>query len=164
MAHWFAVRTSVRWEMRACSELSQRGIETWLPLCHVRHKWSDRTKIVDQPIFPGYLFSRFDLGDRIRVLETPGVKQILGVGPSPVAISQSEIDNLKTLVDAKPLLVPWPYLRAGQRMRIDRGPLAGVEGFVLRAEQGALSIVVSVDLLQRSVATQIDRDCVGSVD
>ena len=151
--------------MRACFELSQRGIETWLPLCHVRHKWSDRgTKIVDQPIFPGYLFSRFDLGDRIRVLETPGVKQILGVGPSPVAISQSEIDNLKTLVDAKPLLVPWPYLRAGQRVRIDRGPLAGVEGFVLRAEQGALSIVVSVDLLQRSVATQIDRDCVGSVD
>ncbi len=164
MAHWFAVRTSVRWEMRACSELSQRGIETWLPLSHVRHKWSDRTKIVDQPLFPGYLFSRFDLGDRIRVLETPGVKQILGVGPSPVAISQSEIDNLKTLVDAKPLLVPWPYLRAGQRVRIDRGPLAGVEGFVLRAEQGALSIVVSVDLLQRSVATQIDRDCVGSVD
>ncbi len=150
--------------MRACSELSQRGIETWVPLCHVRHKWSDRIKIIDQPIFPGYLFSRFLLRDRIRVLEAPGVKQILGIGATPVSISQSEIDNLKTLVNAKPLLVAWPYLRAGQRVRIDRGPLAGVEGFVMRAEQGELRIVVSVDLLQRSVAAQIDRDCVGSVE
>ena len=164
MPRWFAIRTSPRWELRACSELSLRGIETWVPLCHVRHKWSDRTKIIDQPIFPGYLFSRFHLRDRVRVLAAPGVKQILGIGATPAPISQSEIDNLKTLVNAKPLLIPWPYLCAGQRVRIDRGPLAGVEGFVLRAEQEALRIVVSVDLLQRSVAAEIDRNCIGSVE
>ena len=164
MPSWFAIRTSPRWEQRASSELSQRGLETYLPLCRVKRRWSDRTKIVDEPLFTGYLFGRFRLTDRIRVLEAPGVKQILGIGPHPAPIGESEIDNLRTLVDAKPVLVPWPYLREGQRVRIDHGPLSGVEGFVVRAGQGALRIVVSVDLLQRSVAAEIDRDCVGSVE
>ena len=164
MPRWFAVRTAPRWELRASSELSQRAFEIWLPLCHVKHKWTDRTKVVDVPLFPGYLFSRFHLRDRVRVLQAPGVKQILGIGVTPAPISQSEIDNLRTLVDAKPVLVPWPYLHTGQHVRIDRGPLTGVEGFVARAEEGALRIVVSVNLLQRSVATHIDRDWVGSVD
>ena len=150
--------------MRASSELSRRGIETWLPLCHVKHRWSDRTKIVDQPLFPGYLFSRFLMADRVRVLQSPGVKQIVGIGVTPAPISASEINNLRTLVDARPVLVPWPYLCAGQKVRVDRGPLAGVYGFVVRAEEGSLRIVVSVDLLQRSVAAEIDRDCVGSVE
>jgi len=150
--------------MRASTELSQRGLETWLPLCHVKHRWSDRTKIVDQPLFPGYLFSRFLMADRVRVLQSPGVKQIVGIGVTPAPISASEINNLRTLVDARPVLVPWPYLCAGQKVRVDRGPLAGVYGFVVRAEEGSLRIVVSVDLLQRSVAAEIDRDCVGSVE
>ena len=164
MPPWFAIRTSPRWEVRASSELSQRGLETYLPLCRVKRRWSDRTKIIDQPLFPGYLFGRFQMADRILVLQAPGVKQILGTGNTPTPISQAEIDNLKALVAANTLIVPWPYLRAGQRVHIDRGPLAGVEGFVVRAEQGALRIVVSVDLLQRSVATEIDRDSIGSAE
>ena len=163
MPHWFAIRTSPRWELRASAELFQRGFEIYVPLCHVKRKWSDRTKVVDVPLFPGYLFSRFVMRDRVRVLQATGVKQILGIGETPAPISQSEIDNLRTLVDARPVLVPWPYLQAGQRVRVDRGPLAGVHGFVVRAEEGSLRIVVSVDLLQRSVAAEIDRDCIGSV-
>ena len=163
MPHWFAIRTSPRWEQRASNELSQRGFETYVPLSHVKHKWSDRTKVVAVPLFPGYLFSRFLLHDRIRVLQSPGVKQVVGIGDTPAPISQSEIENLKTLVNASPVLVPWPYLQAGERVRVDRGPLAGVQGYVVRAEEGSLRIVVSVDLLQRSVATEIDRDCIGSV-
>ena len=161
MPRWFAIRTAPRWEVRASSELSQRGLETYLPLCRVKRRWSDRTKIIDQPLFPGYLFGRFQTADRILVLQAPGVKQILGTGNTPTPISQAEIDNLKALVAANTLIVPWPYLRAGQRVHID---LAGVEGFVVRAEQGALRIVVSVDLLQRSVATEIDRDSIGSAE
>ena len=164
MPRWFAIRTSPRWELRANSELSLRGLETYLPLCHLKHKWSDRIKIIDRPLFPGYLFGRFRLNDRVRVLQAPGVKQIIGIGNTPAPIADSEIHNLRTLISAKSLLVPWPYLRAGQRIRIDRGPLAGVEGFVVRAEEGALRIVISVDLLQRSVAAEIDRDSIGSVD
>ena len=163
MTRWFAVRTSPRWEVRVSSELSLRGFETYLPLSHEKHKWSDRTKVIDVPLFPGYLFTRFVMEDRLRILQAPGVKQIVGIGETPAPISESEIDNLRTLVDASPVLVPWPYLQAGQRVRVDRGPLAGVQGFVVRAEQGSLRIVVSVDLLQRSVAAEIDRDCIGSV-
>ena len=164
MPGWFAIRTSPRWEFRASSELALRGLETYLPLRHVKRNWSDRVKIIDQPLFPGYLFGRFHLADRVRVLQAPGVKQIVGVGNTPAPISDSELENLRTLVSANTLLVPWPYLGAGQRIRIDHGPLAGVEGFVVRADQGALRIVVSVDLLQRSVATEIDRSSIGSAE
>src|SRR5664279_4812665 len=110
MQPWFAVRTSPRWEVRANSELLLRGFETYLPLYKSKHKWSDRTKFVEQPLFPGYLFGRFQLADRIRVLQAPGVKQILGIGETPQPISDSEVNNLKLLVTAKTLIVPWPYL------------------------------------------------------
>src|SRR6476646_1488639 len=163
MPRWFAIRTSPRWEALASTELTQRGLETYLPVCRVKRRWSDRTKIMDQPLFPGYLFGRFHLNDRVRVLQAPGVKQILGIGNTPAPISAAELDNLRKLVAANPVMVPWPYLQAGQRIRIDRGPLAGVKGFVVRAEEESLRIVVSVDLLQRSVATEIDRDCIGAV-
>lgn len=164
MTRWYAIRTTARWELLASNELSRRGIESYLPISRVKRRWSDRIKIIDQPLFPGYLFGRFRLAERIRVLEVPGVRQIVGIGNTPAPILASELENLRTLVAAQPLLVPWPYLTAGQRVRISRGPLAGVQGFVVRAEEGALRIVVSVDLLQRSVAAQIDRDCIGAAE
>lgn len=164
MPRWFAIRTSPRSELRTSSDLSLRGLENYLPTRLVKRKWSDRIKIVEEPLFPGYLFGRFHLDDRVYVLQALGVRQIVGIGNTPVAIGDSEIDNLRTLVSAKTLLVPWPYLHTGQRVRIDHGPLAGVEGFVVRADEGALRIVVSVDLLQRSIATEIDRDSIGSAE
>ena len=162
MPRWFAIRVSPRWELHSSSELSLRGLDTYLPLRRFKRQWSDRIKVVEQPLFPGYLFGRFCLEDRIRVLQAPGVKQIVGIGKVPTAISDSEIENLKALVSSGSLLVPWPYLCAGQRIRIDRGPLAGVEGFVVRAEHGEPRIVVSVNLLQRSVGAEIDRECIGA--
>lgn len=162
--HWFAIRTSLRWEFRASSELSCRGVETYLPRSRARHQWSDRSKIVDQPLFPGYLFSRFQIADRVRILQVPGVKQIVGVGNTPQPISVLQLDDLKALIATNTGLVPWPYLSSGQRIKIDRGPLAGVNGFVVSAEEGALRIVVSLDLLQRSVAAVIDRDSIGAVE
>ncbi len=162
--HWFAVRTTARWEARASSDLSLRDFEVYLPLRGVRRNWSDRIKIIHEPLFPGYLFCRFHLDDRFRVLQCAGVKQIVSIGSIPTPISDGEIENIRNLVAANPVIVPWPYLPAGQRIRIDRGPLAGVEGFVVRAEEGALRIVVSVDLLQRSVAAEIDRTSIGSID
>jgi len=132
-----------------------------LPLCRFKRQWSDRIKVIEQPLFPGYLFGRFCLEDRVRVLQAPGVKQIIGIGNTPVPISDGEIENLKALISSGSLLAPWPYLYAGQRVRIARGPLAGIEGFVIRAEQGEPRIVVSVNLLQRSVAAEISRECIG---
>ncbi len=161
---WFAVRTSARWELKASSELSLRGVEIYLPLCRSKRNWSDRIKVIDQPVFPGYLFARFQPHERIRILEAPGVKQVVAIGSMPAPLADSEIENLKLLVAANTLLMPWPYLHAGQRVRIERGPLAGVEGFVVRAAQESLRIVVSVDLLQRAVATEIDRDCLAPLE
>ena len=162
--HWFAIRTSLRWEFRASSELANRGVETYLPRSSSRHQWSDRSKKIDHPLFPGYLFSRFQIADRVRILQVPGVKQIVGVGNTPQPISAHQLDNLKALVAANSGLAPWPYLNSGQRIQIDRGPLTGVKGFVVCAEEGALRIVVSLDLLQRSVAAVIDRDSIGAVE
>ena len=162
--HWFAIRTSLRWEFRASSELSSRGVETYLPRSSARHQWSDRSKIVDEPLFPGYLFSRFPIADRVRILQVPGVKQIVGIGSTPQPISVLQLDDLKALIATNSGLVPWPYLCSGQRIRIEHGPLAGVKGFVVHAGEGALRIVVSLDLLQRSVAAVIDRDSIGAVE
>jgi transcriptional antiterminator RfaH len=162
--NWFAIRTTLRWEFRACSELTTRGIETYLPRCDATRRWSDRTKVIDQALFPGYLFGLFPVAKRIRVLEVPGVKQILGVGNRPAPINAHQLENLKTLIASSKGVVSWPYLSQGQRIHIDRGPLAGVNGFVVSAEEGALRIVVSLDLLQRSVAAVIDRDSIGSVE
>ena len=164
ISNWFAIRTSMRWEFRASSELSNRGVETYLPRCRARHQWSDRSKTIEQALFPGYLFCRFPMTERVRVLQVPGVKQIVGVGNRPAPISLPQLDSLRKLVAANTGLEPWPYLSAGQRIEINSGPLTGVKGFVIRAEQGALRIVVSLDILQRSVATMIDRDSIGSAE
>ncbi len=160
---WFAIRVSSRSELRSSSELSRRGLEIYLPLCHLKRQWCDRIKSVEQALFPGYVFGRLRLEDRLRVLQTPGVKQIVGIGKTPAPISDGEIESLKLLVSSNRPLVPWPYLHEGQRVRIDHGPLAGVEGFVVRAEGGSARIVVSVNLLQRSVAAEIDRESIGLV-
>lgn len=114
-------------------------------------------------MFRGYLFCRFALLDRIRVLNAAGVAQIVGCGNSPVPISEMEIRSVQTLVTSKVACTPWPYLQAGQRVSIDNGPLAGVEGVILRAEDGKPRVVVSVSMLLRSVAAEIERDWIGRV-
>ena len=107
-------------------ELGFRGFESFLPLRRVRHRWSDRFKTIEEPIFPGYLFCRFDPSDRFRVLNTTGVAQIVGAGRTPIPVDESEIRSLRTLVASKMPLVPWSSLQAGQAVRIDWGALAGV--------------------------------------
>ncbi len=161
--NWFGIRVKSRCEGRAYDDLSLRGFEAFLPLCCVRRRWSDRVKTLQVPMFRGYLFCRFALLDRIRVLNAAGVAQIVGCGNSPVPISEMEIRSVQTLVTSKVACTPWPYLQAGQRVSIDNGPLAGVEGVILRAEDGKPRVVVSVSMLLRSVAAEIERDWIGRV-
>jgi transcription antitermination factor NusG len=162
-ADWFGIRVKSRCESRAHDELLLRGFETFLPLCSVRRRWSDRVKTLDVPMFRGYLFCRFAMEDRVRVLNATGVAQIVGCGSTPVPISEAEIRSVQTLVASKVACTPWPYLQAGQRVSIDDGPLAGVEGVIVRAEDGKPRVVVSVSLLLRSVAAEIERDWIGRV-
>jgi transcription antitermination factor NusG len=160
---WFGIRVKSRCEVRAHDDLCQRGFEAFLPLCSVRRRWSDRVKTVQAPMFRGYLFCKFALPDRVRVLNAAGVAQIVGYGSFPVPISETEIRSVQTLVASKVACTPWPYLQTGQRVSIDHGPLAGVEGVVIRAEDGKPRVVVSVAMLFRSVAAEIERDWISRV-
>jgi len=160
---WYGVRVRPKSEARASCELSARGLEAFLPTRRLRRRWSDRMKTLDVPVFPGYLFCRFDAGERTRVLDAPAVIQVLGVGGTPTPVSETEIQAIQTMVTSRLLLTPWPYLRSGQRVRIDHGPLAGVDGIVAKAEDGKPRVVVSVTLLQRSVAAEVERDWIEPI-
>ena len=160
---WFGIRVRSRCEVRAYDDLCLRGFEAFLPLCSVRRRWSDRVKTLQVPMFGGYLFCRFALPDRLKVLNAAGVAQIVGIGNTPVPISEAEIRSVQTLATSKVACTPWPYLQAGQRVSIDCGPLAGVEGVIIRAEDGKPRVVVSVTMLLRSVAAEIERDWISRV-
>jgi transcription antitermination factor NusG len=161
--HWFGIEVYSRRESRVADELAIRKVDFFLPTRRIKRRWSDRIKVLDVPLFPGYVFSRFDIADRLRVLNCPGVSRIVGAGNAPVPIDEGEIDAIKALVESRLVLTPWPYLRTGQRVRIEHGPLAGLEGLVIRAREGSLRVVVSVTLLQRSVAAEIERDWISHV-
>lgn len=161
--HWFGIEVYSRREARVSDEFAMRGLDFFLPSRRIKRRWSDRVKILDVPLFPGYVFCRFDIADRLRVLNCPGASRIVGAGNVPVPIDDGEIDAIKALVASPVVLTPWPYLRTGQRVRLDHGPLAGLEGLVIRAREGSLRVVVSVTLLQRSVAAEIEREWITHV-
>jgi transcription antitermination factor NusG len=160
---WFGIHVRSRCEYRAYDELNRRGFETFLPLRMEKRRWSDRIATVQTPLFPGYLFCKFSAVDRFKVLNTSGVAQIVGFGKAPVPISEAEIESVQALVNSKMLLTPWPYLRAGQLVRIDSGPLAGVEGIVIHADDGKPRVIVSVTMFLRSVAVEVEREWISSI-
>lgn len=134
-----------------------KGLEQYLPLYSAKQSWSDREKTIELPLFPNYVFFRCDFDERLKVLRTPGVFSLVSFGDGPAAIPGSEIEAVRKMAGAGLPVRPWPFCTVGQTLRIRRGPLAGVEGIVLR-EQNLLRVVVSIELLQRSVAVEIDRD------
>jgi transcription antitermination factor NusG len=115
-----------------------------------------------QFLFPGYVFSRLNPHDRLPVLTVPGVVSVVGFGKLPTAIPDHEIENIRTMVQSGLLMKPWPFLEVGQRVLIERGPLAGVEG-ILQDVKGRFRLVVSISLLQRSVSAEVDRTWVRPI-
>lgn len=136
--------------------LRQRGFEEFCPSYKTQREWSDRKKIIEVPLFTGYVFCRLNVNDRLPVLTAPGVVDLVGFGKRPTPVSDTEISHIKQLVDCGVLVVPWPYLKLGQRVVIEEGPLKGVEG-ILQEVKGKYRLVLSVSLLQRSVSAEIDR-------
>src|SRR5271154_4165468 len=160
---WFALQVRTRNEAGVAEQLGGQGYERFLPLCKVRKRWSDRIKEVDAPLFPGYLFCRFDPQDRLPILKTPGVMQIVGFKNGPVAVDESEIQALQTIVAAGAPHQPWPFLTAGDQVRIESGPLLGLEGILTQVRRSH-RLVLSVTLLQRSVAVEIDSALVAVIN
>jgi transcription antitermination factor NusG len=153
---WYALRVRTRYENIVGSHLHARGYEWLLPLCKCRRRWSDRLKEIELPLFPGYVFCRFNLMKRLPIVTIPGVVHVVGVGKIPVPIDEAEIAAIKTTVKSGLPSQPWPFLQIGQKVRIQDGPLCGVEGILL-SFRGHQRLILSVTLLQRSVAVQINE-------
>jgi transcription antitermination factor NusG len=159
---WFALQVRTRQEVSIAQQLKGQGYERFLPLYKLRKRWSDRIKEVETPLFPGYLFCRFNPQDRLPILRTPGVIQIVGFNNGPAAVDEAEIQSIQTLVSAGVPHQPWPFLAAGDRVRIESGPLLGLEGILIDVKRSH-RLVLSVTLLQRSVAVEIDSALVTAV-
>ena len=157
---WFALTVKPRHEKAAAHNLRLRGLEEFLPLHAVRRPWSDRVKTLEEPLFPGYVFCRFTYAERLWALNTPGVKTVVGFGAQETPLSDVEIAAVQKLVASGLPVSPWPYLRVGDRVQIEHGALEGVRGVIVR-EKGPWRLVVNVELLQRSVAVEIDREFLG---
>ena len=153
---WFAIRVRSNYEHIATIHLRERGFEEYTPSYKTERFWSDRKKTIDQFLFPGYVFCRLDPNDRLPILTVPGVVNLVGFGKIPAPIPDHEIEHIRTMVESGLLVMPWPFLNLGQRVLIERGPLAGVEGILLEVK-GKCRLVVSIQLLQRSVSTEVDR-------
>jgi transcription antitermination factor NusG len=153
---WYVLRVKAGREKSVASLLRSKGFIEFLPLYVSCRRWSDRTKQIDLPLFPGYVFCRFDAYHRLPLLTTPGVSHILGMGGIPEPADEEEIAALQCVVRSGLLLQPWPFLRVGERVTLQEGPLRNVQG-VLTEIKGARTLIVSITLLQRSVAVRVDR-------
>ncbi len=152
---WFAVQTKSRYENLVATLLRGKGYELFLPVYKSRRRWSDRIKELELPLFPGYLFCRFNPLDRFPILVTPGVMQVVGVGKIPIPVDDLEIAALETAIRSGLPRQPWPFLQIGQKVKIECKPLCGLEGILVEFK-GRHRLVLSVTLLQRSVAVEVD--------
>ncbi|HXG23074.1 MAG TPA: UpxY family transcription antiterminator [Chthonomonadales bacterium] len=152
---WYALRVKPNWEKRVAEQLCWKGYEGFLPTYRVRRRWSDRWKELDVPLFPGYVFCRLSPHHQTRAVQTAGVILMVGFGGKPAPVRDEEIAALQRIVASGFEVGPWPYLQVGRRVRIEDGPLAGVEGILLEIRPRN-KLVVSVTLLQRSVAVEVD--------
>jgi transcription antitermination factor NusG len=159
---WFALQIRTRHEVGIAQILENKGYEMFLPLYKSKSRWSDRIKTVEKPLFPGYLFCRFNSQDRFPILSTPGVIQVVGYNRMPVPVEDSEIQALQTLATSGLPNQPWPFLEVGDRVRIEAGALNGLEG-VLLDFKGNHRLILSVTLLHRAVAVEIDAASVKSI-
>src|SRR5215813_12300190 len=147
-SEWFALAVKPRFDKAVARTLESKGYEIFLPLYRKHHIYATRAKDSDLPLFPGYVFCRFNVLRRLPILTTPGVIQVLGVGGTPAALSEVEIASLQTAIRARIPAQPFPFIETGQRVRINRGSLEGVEGIVISFRL-QLRLVLSVTLLQR---------------
>ncbi|MDP3260720.1 MAG: UpxY family transcription antiterminator [Thermodesulfovibrionales bacterium] len=162
---WYAVHVKSRHEFKVVERLKKSGVETFLPAVERLSRWKDRKKLINFPLFPGYIFVHMNkiYEAMLTVLKTRGVVRFLGIVPSePEPVSEDQIISLKKLVESKETLDPYPYLKEGQRVRIKMGPLAGVEG-ILTERKGQHLLVLSVDILRQGVSLKIDASDVERV-
>jgi transcription antitermination factor NusG len=154
-ARWYAVYTSANHEKRVAEQMAQRSLEHFLPHYASVRRWKDRRVRLDLPLFPGYVFVRLALRDRLQVLKIPSVVCLVSFGGQPAALPDETVVHLRDGLSGNLRIEPHPYLSCGRRVRILRGALAGAEGILLR-KKGRLRVVMSIELIARSVAVEVD--------
>jgi transcription antitermination factor NusG len=159
---WFALQVRSRYENIVTAHLDGKAYEWFLPLYKSRRRWSDRFKEIERPLFPGYLFCRLNPLNRFPILVIPGVVRIVGTSKTPIPVDETEIAAIQAAVKSGLPSQPMQFLQIGQRVRIDYGPLCGLEGILLDF-RGRNHLVLSVTLLQRSIAVQVENAAVTSI-
>ncbi len=152
---WYAAYTSANHEKRVAQQLGQRSVEHFLPVYESERRWKDRRVRLQMPLFPGYVFVRMALRERVRVQQIPGVARLVGFGGMPKALPEEEIEVLRAGLALGIRAKPHPFLTIGRRVRVSSGPLRGLEGIILR-RKNRTRFILSFDLITRSVAVEID--------
>jgi transcription antitermination factor NusG len=152
---WYATYTWAHHEKRVAQELTERGVHCFLPLYRSVRRWKDRRQELELALFPGYVFVRIALRDRLRVLQLPSVVHLVGSRGQPSPLPESEMDGLRQGLTNQVHGEPHPYLKIGRRVRVVHGPLAGAEGILIR-KKDRFRVVLSIDLIMRSVALEVD--------
>lgn len=160
---WLALQVRSKWETRAAFGLQSRGYEYFVPLYQQKRLWSDRSKIVEVPLFPGYVFFRFNAQNEQPVISIPGVLRFVGTGNSPVPIADHEIEALQITTKSAVTYGPCKYLEQGQQVQIRNGSLAGMRGSIERIKNKQ-RLILNVSLLRKSMFVEVDGYDVVIVD
>jgi transcription antitermination factor NusG len=159
---WYAAYTCANHEKRVREQLEVRQVASYLPLYETVRRWKDRRMRLQLPLFPGYVFVQIASQNRMQVLEVPGVVRLVGFNGYPTPMPDEEIEGLKKGLTSGVAIEPHPFLTVGRRVRIKTGPLAGREGVLLR-KKGALRVVLSIELILRSVVVDVDEDNIAPI-
>lgn len=152
---WYATYTRSRHEKRVAEQLEQKRVDYFLPSYQAVRQWKNGKARVEFPLFPGYIFVRIPLKERLQVLEVPGVVRLVGFNGLPAPLPQADIEIMRDALRKGIEAAPHPYLTVGARVRIKHGPLQGLQGILLR-KKGNPRVVVSVELIMRSIAIDVD--------
>ena len=152
---WYVAQTRSRHEKLVSRQAADRGIECFLPLYRSIRQWKDRRKQVDLPLFPGYVFAKLTSQERRAVLEVPGIVRFVSCGANPATLPEDEMEALRNGLAQRTFAQPHPYLQVGCKVRVVRGPFAGAQGLLLR-KKNRITVVISIDLIMRSIAVHVD--------
>lgn len=154
--NWYALTTCSRHEKIVAAQIERRSFQCFLPLYRSSRRWKDRRKELNLALFPGYVFVRMALEDKLRVLQLPGVVRLVSFNGKPAALPDAEIEALQARLSGDIRVEPHPYLRTGRRVRVRSGAMQGLEGIVVRRKE-RYRVIFSIDLIMRSVAVEVDE-------
>ena len=160
---WYAAYTSSRHEKTVAEHLRQREVECFLPLYETVRRWNNGRHRLQLPLFPGYVFVRMEMRQKLRVLQVPGLVQLVTFQGSPAALPDAEVETLRGALAAGVMAQPYRYLNVGSKVEVCRGPLQGMRGILLR-HQGQFRVVISVEMIMRSIVVEVDASDVVAVD